>query len=111
MIDINQRKSLQKLINSDIIKNIYPVIGNIDVHYYESEVGVIRDYLILDIYLNNPEANKDNMWDEFQLDEHYLIDHHIRKLLPYIGIDNEKTGIRYRIYDTDYNKIKYNILF
>jgi hypothetical protein len=111
MIDINQRKSLQKLINSDIIKNIYPVIGDIDVHYYESEHSVIRDYLILDIYLNNPEANKDNMWDEFQLDEHYLIDHHIRKLLPYIGIDNEKTGIRYRIYDTDYNKIKDNILF
>lgn len=108
MIDINQRKSLQKLINSDIIKNIYPVIGNIDVHYYESESSIIRDYLILDIYLNNPDANKDNMWDEFKLDQHYLIDHHIRKLLPYIGIDNNQTGFRYRIYDTDFNIVDRN---
>ena len=108
MIDINQRKSLQKLINSDIIKNIYPVIGNIDVHYDEREHWMINDYLIFDIYLNNPKANEQNLWDEFQLDQDYLIDHHIRKLLPYIGIDNEKTGIRYRVYDTDLNVIDRN---
>lgn len=108
MIDINQRKSLQKLINSDIIKNIYPVIGNIDVHYYEREHWMINDYLIFDIYLNNPKANEQNLWDEFQLDQNYLIDHHIRNLLPYIGIDNEKTGLRYRIYDTDFNIIDRN---
>ena len=110
MIDINQRKSLQKLINSDIIKNIYPVIGNIDVHYFEREHGTIRDYLIFDIYLNNSKANRSNMWDEFQLDEHYLINHHIKKLLPYIGLGDEKIGFRYRIYDTDFNMIASNVL-
>jgi hypothetical protein len=108
MIDINQRKSLQKLLNSDIIKNIYPVIGNIDVDYYENEMSVINDWIILDIYLNDPEANRDNYWGKFQLDQYYLIDHHIRKLLPYIGINNDNVGFRYRIYDTDLNVIERN---
>jgi hypothetical protein len=108
MIDINQRKSLQKLLNSDIIKNIYPVIGNIDVHYFESQSSITSDWLILDIYLNDPEVNKDNYWDKFQLDQYYLIDHHIRKLLPYIGINNDNTGFRYRMYDTDFNIIERN---
>jgi hypothetical protein len=108
MIDINQRKSLQKLLNSDIIKNIYPVIGNIDVHYYENEMSVINDWLILDIYLNDPEANRDNYWNKFNFDQYYLIDNHIRKLLPYIGINNDNVGFRYRIYDTDLNVIERN---
>lgn len=109
MIDKGQIKGLEKLVNSGIIKNIYPVIGNINVNYYERKHSwMINNYLIFDIYLNDPKANEENLWDEFKLDQHYLIDHHIRKLLPYIGIDNEKTGIRYRIYDTDFNIIDSN---
>jgi hypothetical protein len=108
MIDKSQIKGLEKLVNSDIIKNIYPVIGKIDVRYFERKHWMINDYLIFDIYLNDPEANKDNYWGKFQLDQYYLIDHHIRKLLPYIGINNDNTGFRYRMYDTDFNIIERN---
>lgn len=112
MIDKSQIRGLEKLLNSDIIKNIYPIIGNISVEYFENELGFLNfsDKIILNIYLNDPSANNHNLWDEFQLDQHYLIDHHIRNLLPYINIDNEKTIIRYRIYNTEFDIISRNDL-
>lgn len=108
MIDINQRKSLQKLINSPVIKDIYPIIEHIDIHYREFPFHYISEFLIFDIYLNDPRATKQNLWDEFQLDYHYLIDHYVRNLLPYVGIDKQKVGFRFRIYDTNHNIIDRN---
>jgi hypothetical protein len=108
MIDLYQRKALQKIINSDIIKDIYPVIDNIEVHYFETPSNFFTDELRLNIYLNDPEANKINLYDKFQFDYHWLIDHHIRKLLPYFSIDNDNTAIRYRIYDTNFDIIEKN---
>lgn len=108
MIDKAQIKGLEKLVNSDVIKNIYPIIGEIEVHNSENPFSTFEDTLHFNIYLNDPKATKENMWDEFQFDQHYLIDHHIRRLLPYLGIDNNKTSIRYRIYNTNFDMIDTN---
>ena len=108
MIENRQIKGLEKLLNSDIIKDIYPVIGEIEVHNSENPLDTLEDTLHLNIYLNNPEANKNNLWDKFNFDEHYLVDHHVRKLLPYLGINNDKTSIRFRIYDTNFDVINTN---
>ncbi len=108
MITDAQIKGLEKLLNSDVIKNIYPVIGEIEVYNSENPFDVLEDTLHLNIYLNNPDANKNNLWDKFNFDEYYLVDHHVRKLLPYIGIDNNKTSIRFSVYDTNFDMIKTN---
>lgn len=110
MINDSQIKGLEKLVNSDVIKNIYPVIGEIEVYNSENPFDVLEDTLHLNIYLNDPDANEENLWDRFNFDEHYLVDHHIRKLLPYLGIDNNKTSIRFSIYDTNFDMIKTNDL-
>ena len=105
MIQDNVIKGLGKLINSDVIGNIYPIIGEIVV---SSSTLKNLDVLHLDIYLNDPEANEENLWDKFQFDQHWLIDHHIRKLLPYLGINNDTTLIRYTIYNTDFEMLETN---
>jgi hypothetical protein len=108
MINDSQIKGLEKLVNSDVIKSIYPVIDEIEIHNSDNPFEYLEDTLHLNIYLNNPEANKNNLWDKFNFDEHYLVDHHIRKLLPYLGIDNNKTSIRFRVYDTNFDVISTN---
>lgn len=105
MIQDNIIRGLTKLINSDVIGNIYPIIGEIVV---SSSTLKNLDVLHLDIYLNDPEANEENLWDKFQFDQHWLIDHHIRKLLPYLGINNDTTLIRYTIYNTDFEMLETN---
>jgi hypothetical protein len=105
MINDSQIKGLGKLVNSDVIGNIYPIVGEIEVSYSTLEN---LDVLHLDIYLNDSEANEENLWDKFQFDHHWLIDHHIRKLLPYLGINNDITLIRYTIYNTDFEMLETN---
>jgi hypothetical protein len=105
MIDDSQIRGLEKLLNSDIIKNIYPVIDKIEVHNSDNPFEYLENTLHLNIYLNNPEANKENLWDKFNFDEHYLVDHHVRNLLPYLSIDNDKTSIRFRVYDANFDVI------
>ena len=80
---------LKKLVNSNIIKKIYPMIDHIDVNVYTSR-SVISDkyqWLGFDIHLNDPEITEENMWDK-GFDPHYLVDYHIRKLLPYLSLEN-----------------------
>ena len=109
MIENTQIKGLEKLLNSDVIKNIYPIVDRIEVHNSENPViGVLENTLHLNIYLNEPIENGDDLWDEFNFDEHWMVDHHIRKLLPYLGFDNDKTSIRFSVYDTNMDMIKTN---
>jgi hypothetical protein len=108
MIDKSQIRGLEKLLNSSLIKNIYPVVGEIEVHNTENPFDYLDGTLHLNIYLNDPEVTKDNLWDKFNFDEHYFVDHHVRNLLPYLSIDNDKTSIRFSIYDTNFDMIKTN---
>jgi hypothetical protein len=108
MIDSTVIRGLEKLLNSSIIKNVYPVVGEIEVHNSENPFEVLENTLHLNIYLNDPDANEENLWDKFNFDEYYLVDHHVRNLLPYLGIDNDKTSIRFSIYDTNFDLIKTN---
>ena len=109
MIEKAQIKGLEKLLNSGIIKSIYPIVGNIEVDYSENPViGELEGTLHLNIYLNEQIEQGDDLWDKFNFDEHWMVDHHIRKLLPYLGINNDKTSIRFNVYDTNMDMIKSN---
>jgi hypothetical protein len=37
-----------------------------------------------------------------------MVDHHVRRLLPYLGIDNDKTLIRFSVFNTNMDMIKTN---
>jgi hypothetical protein len=108
MINDSQIKGLEKLINSDVIKGIYPIISEIEVHNTENPFDYLDGTLHLNIYLKEPIEHGDDLWDKYQFDEHWMVDHHIRKLLPYLGIDNNKTSIRFNIYDANIDMIKTN---
>jgi hypothetical protein len=108
MIENTQIKGLEKLLNSDVIKNIYPIVGEIEVHNSDNPFDVLENTLHLNIYLNEPIEHGDDLWNNHQFDEHWMVDHHVRRLLPYLGIDNDKTSIRFSVYDTNMDMIKTN---
>ena len=54
MIEKLQIKGLEKLLNSDVIKNIYPIVDKIEVHNSNKPLDVLEDTLHLNIYLNQP---------------------------------------------------------
>jgi len=108
MIENTQIKGLEKLLNSDVIKNIYPIVDKIEVHNSNKPLDVLEDTLHLNIYLNQPIEYGDVFGNIPQFDEHWMVDHHVRRLLPYLGIDNDKTLIRFSVYDTNMDMIKTN---
>ena len=108
MIEKLQIKGLEKLLNSDVIKNIYPIVDKIEVHNSNKPLDVLEDTLHLNIYLNQPIEYGDVFGNIPQFDEHWMVDHHVRRLLPYLGIDNDKTSIRFSVYDTNMDMIKTN---
>lgn len=108
MIEKLQIKGLEKLLNSDVIKNIYPIVDKIEVHNSNKPLDVLEDTLHLNIYLNQPIEYGDVFGNIPQFDEHWMVDHHVRRLLPYLGIDNDKTLIRFSVYDTNMDMIKTN---
>ena len=108
MIENTQIKGLEKLLNSDVIKNIYPIVDKIEVHNSNKPLDVLEDTLHLNIYLNQPIEYGDVFGNIPQFDEHWMVDHHVRRLLPYLGIDNDKTLIRFSVFNTNMDIIKTN---
>jgi hypothetical protein len=91
MIENFQIKGLEKLANSGIIKNIYPMVDHIKIHVNEDKQfkhhNWAPDTIDVDIFLNDPNINKNNMY-EMELDPHYLIETHLKQYFPYFNIDN-----------------------
>jgi hypothetical protein len=81
-------KGFEKLINSDVIKHIYPMIDHIDIKNFRwNPYGTKPGYLLnLDIVVDSPDMTEDNMYD-LDFDPHYLADKHIRDLSKYLSID------------------------
>lgn len=95
MIDEFQIKGLEKLINTSAIKEIYPMVDKIIVRYEDtgaSGFGTDLDILDFDIILNDPSITQKNMYEK-ELDPHYLVDHHIKNYLPYMGIDKRTVNL------------------
>lgn len=81
-VDAHINKSLTKLMNNDLIKEIYPMIEKVEVYEW--------DFLIIvKINVNDPEMTESNMYER-GLDPHYLIDKHMSKFLPYYSVNKHK---------------------
>ena len=84
--------ALEKLANSKLIRDIYPMIDEISVLYRENVLWIRID-------LNDSSITEQNMYEK-GFDPHYLIDFHIRKLMKYLGIE-KSTPIDFVVIDTE----------
>ena len=102
MINNFQIKGLEKLANSSVIMDIYPMIDYINIldDDYETKRGNKR--ISLDIFLNDENITKDNMYD-MKFDPHYLVDYHLKHYFPYFNID--KVFIDFIVWGTNGNVI------
>lgn len=72
-------RGLTQLLNSNVFKDIYPMIEKAEVYYLED-----LNRIVVRIFVDDPEMTKDNMYNR-GLDPHYLIDNHLMKFLPYFN--------------------------
>ncbi len=79
MISEFQLRGLEKLLNSGVIQDIYPMVDNIRLSIPEDTNPNYKglNNLNIDIILNDPTFNEANMYMK-ELDPHYLVDYHIR---------------------------------
>jgi hypothetical protein len=69
---------LEKLLNSDTINKIYPMVDHIDIRMDEDFVTPRGNRLLdVDIFLNDPTITEKNMYDN-DFDPHYLVEYHIK---------------------------------
>lgn len=91
MIDNYQIKGLEKLANSGIIKEIYPMIDHIEIDLNQEKQFRHQSWapktLDVNIFVNDPEMTSLNMYD-MELDPHYLVDKYLKEYFPYFNIDN-----------------------
>jgi hypothetical protein len=82
------KSAFEKIINSGIIQNIYPMVDHVDVKYFRWNLnGPKPGYLInLDIVVDSPDMTEDNMYD-LDFDPHYLVDKYIRDFAKYLSIN------------------------
>ena len=84
MINNFQIKGLEKLVNSSLIRDVYPMVDHINLIYVDQ--GYYKDKIIFNIYLNDESITEENMYQK-NFDPHYLIDHYVRNYSKYVGID------------------------
>ncbi len=106
MIEQYKIKGLNKLVNSGVIKDIYPMVDRIDIRYEDlskETLGTELDRFDIDIFLNDDSITKKNMYDS-NFDPHYLVDHHLKKYFPYFDIE-DKIVMDFIVWDPNGNII------
>jgi hypothetical protein len=96
-----QIKGLERLINASLVKDIYPMVDHIKIHYdkyFITQRGNSR--IDVDIFLNDPTITKENMYDK-EFDPHYLTEYHIKSYFPYFDLKN--LAIDYVVWGPDEN--------
>jgi hypothetical protein len=90
--------AFSKIINSDLLKSVYPMVDHIDITSLKKN-PLFQGYdMQIKIYLNDPEIDKYNMY-RLDFDPHYLGDHHIQNLSKYLGITIRSVG--FELYSPD----------
>ena len=74
------------MLNSDYVKNVYPMIDHIDtkVVWDGDEEYPFYD-ISVKIYVNDEDMTTFNMYEK-GLDPHYLIDYHMVDLLKFLNV-------------------------
>jgi hypothetical protein len=90
--------AFSKLINSDVLKSIYPMLDHIDIVKVKDNTHFIGYDISVNIFLNDPSINKNNMYTK-DFDPHYLVEKHLKDLSKYLGVDFHK--ITFKLYSPD----------
>jgi hypothetical protein len=90
--------AFSKLINSDVLKNIYPMLDHIDIVEVKENPNFIGYDMSVNIFLNDPSIDKNNMYSK-EFDPHYLMEKHLKNLSKYLGVDVHR--ITYKLYGPD----------
>lgn len=83
-------KVLDKLMNSDIIKTVYPIIDKIETIVEDDGDDTDPFYkIVVKIYLNDDSITENNMYKK-GLDPHYLIDIYMIDLLKLVSVSTRE---------------------
>ena len=91
--------ALTKILNSSLITNIYPMVKEVKVDKIDDDV--LSSYMHLTIIVDG-DITYDNMYKK-EFDPHYMVDYHVKKLLPYVSIETNYIG--WDVYTTDGNYV------
>lgn len=95
---MNEKKVItaySKLINSDVLKSIYPMLDHIDINSIKDNPNFIGYEMSVNIFLNDPIIDKNNMYSR-NFDPHYLVEKYLKDLSKYLGIDFHQ--IKFKLY-------------
>lgn len=103
MVKDFQIKGLEKLVNSSVIKKVYPMVDHIDIRY-NGELYAPRGWggIEIDIFVNDPTITKENM-DDKDFDPKYLVKYYIETYFPYFNIN--KMVLTIIVWDLDGNVV------
>jgi len=102
-------KLLSKMVNSEIIKKIYPDVDHIVVGLYKNPFNFRSkndDVLEFEIYLNNPDIVDEDSIYENGVDPHYMVEYHIKRLLSYVGLEDVEV-LSFIVYGTNGKQLTY----
>ena len=103
MLSDRELKSLNKITNSSLLKDIYPMVDSVDISY--NGEGKIRGtqvykYKVV-VYLNDDSITTENMYDK-KFDPFFLIFHYIGvEFLYYLGIPQGNNQFYIEVYSPD----------
>jgi hypothetical protein len=91
-------RAYSKLINSSVIKSIYPMLDHIDIVEFEKN-PISKGYdMKINIFINDPEIKSNNMYS-LGFDPYYLTDYHLHELAKYLAL--KIRAVHFRVYDTN----------
>jgi len=86
-------KIVNKIVNSDYIKEIYPMLDHIETKMdWDGDEEFPFYDLELNMYLNDPDINTFNMYEK-GFDPHYLVDEHLMFIFKMAGLDRPSAYI------------------
>ena len=98
------KDAYSKLINSGIIKKVYPMVDHIDIVEFKKLPNLSTIYdLSVNIFVDDLDMTVENMYDS-NFDPHWLTDHYLINIAKYIGLSIR--FIRFNLYDTNGRLIK-----
>jgi hypothetical protein len=95
MTDNILKNRITKLLNSGLIQKIYPMVKDIKVDSVDEDV--LSSYMHLTMLVDD-DITYDNMYEK-EFDPHYLVQYHVKNLLPYVSVKVDYIG--WDVYTTD----------
>ena len=99
------KDAYSKLINSDIIKKVYPMVDHIDIVEFKKLPELSIYDLSVNIFVDDLDMTVENMYDS-NFDPHWLTDHYLKNIAKYLGLNIRI--LKFNVYDTNGRFITYS---